>query len=455
MLSLFASVPNSQRQIIVSTSSVNRAIDSSNFFVASLDSSVPGIASHVVNAPALTAYPANKPVAQAPGINRFQNYFHKLAAKTDLPETTDPYYATYQYSLHYQNFLASDPAMLNKVNNLVYSNSSYAAAHTVLYTLFTRAFVDLLDNGVTKYFNTGSFTFTSSDDLFTTTITGDGTNAVNNAVDAANSLYAVYSITPAMVNEVPINIGKYFPVGTLPVFGYLSDVQDFYQKGPSITEEAPITYQMSQSLLDDFFAEGSAIASDNLAHAAKLRFTHAEIMIPFQEKLGLASASVSVPAASDYTWATNPWRGENNAPLAGNIQWDFFASGGNLLVKMYYNEQETDFPASCEAARYVPGSHSHYYSFGGLKSCYGYLITAKHCQSNLQVSENDEIDDPVITCSFISCVRNGASRCGQSGYKWQLRTGHIRDRKLRGVAGRPWRPQHFCGQQWFHRTKLR
>jgi hypothetical protein len=87
-------------------------------------------------------------------------------------------------------------------------------------------------------------------------------------------------------------------------------VQDFYQKGPSITEESPITFALSKSLLDDFFAEGIAIANGTLTHAAKLRFTHAEIMIPFQEKLGLASASMSVPAAQTYTWQNNPWRGE-------------------------------------------------------------------------------------------------------------------------------------------------
>jgi hypothetical protein len=232
--------------------------------------------------------------------------------------------------------------------------------------------VALLDSGATSYANTGTYTLTSSDGLFTNTITGDGTTTINNVVDAVNSLYAVYSITPAMVNEVPIDMGKYFPPGTLPTFGYLSDVQDFYQKGPSITEEAPITYQMSQALLDDFFNEGKSIAAGNLAHSAKLRFTHAEIMIPFEEKLGIPNASMSVPAAGTYSWATNPWRGETNGSLAGNIQWDFFTNGSTLLVKMYFNEQETDFPASCEFARYLSGTTSHYYTFSGLKTCYGY-----------------------------------------------------------------------------------
>lgn len=370
--SVAASAQTSPRQLVVSTSGVNRAIDSSNFFLNSLEASIPGLAPLVVSSPALTAYPLSKPVAQAPGINRFQLYFHKLAAKTDLPATTDAYYPTYQSSLQYQNFLASDPTMINKVNSILYSASSNAVAHTVMYSLFTKPFVDTIDNGIASYSNAGSLTFTSDDGKFTTTITGDGGTTIANVVDAANSLYTVYSITPAMVNEVPLNMGKYFPAGTLPTFGYLSDVQDFYQKGPSITEESPITYQMSQSLLDDFFSEGSAIAAGNLAHAAKLRFTHAEIMIPFQEKLGLPSASMSVSAAGTYTWNNNPWRGETNASLASNIQWDFFANGTTLLVKMYYNEQETDFPAICEAARYLAGTASHYYSFSGLKTCYGY-----------------------------------------------------------------------------------
>ena len=367
---LLTSVPGGSRQILVSTSGVNRAIDSSTFFTQSLSAAVPGIASHIALTPALTAYPVTKPVAQPTGVNRFQLYFHKLAAKTDQPATTDPYYSTYQSSLQYQGFLASDSIQIGKINSITYSQTSYAAAHAVLYTLFTKAFVDALDAGTTSYLNTGSYTFTSSDGKFTTTITGDGTTTLKNSVDAANALYAVYQITPAMVNEVPVNLGKYFPAGTLPTLNYISDATDFYQKGPSYTESAGVTYQMSQSLLDDFFAEGDAIAAGNLQHAAKLRFTHAEIMIPFQEKLGIPSASQSVPMAQTYTFDNNPWRGELNGQLAANIQWDFYSDGATTLVKMLFNEKETDFPAACEAARYVAGSH--FYRYTGIKTCYSH-----------------------------------------------------------------------------------
>ncbi len=259
-----------------------------------------------------------------------------------------------------------------KVNGIVYDSASQAAAREALEQVFTPSFVNAIANGQASYANVGSYTFTSADGKFTTTVKGDGETVLANLVDAANAIYAVYSITPAMVNEVPVNMGKYLPSDALQTLGYLSDVEDFYQKGPGIAEAGNVTYRMAQGLLDDFFAEGDAIAAGNLAHAAKLRFTHAEIIIPFATILGLPNASVAVPAAQDYTYDSNPWRGAQVAPLASNVQWDFYRDAtGTLLVKMYYDEQETDFPAACEAARYLQGTASHYYEYQRLKVCYG------------------------------------------------------------------------------------
>ena len=369
---LLPNAVTTSRQVVIATSGVNRAVDSSNFFAQSLAATVPGIAPLVVKAPSLTAYPVTAPVAQAAGVNRFQLYFHKLAPATDLPATTDPYSPIYQSSRIYQTYLASNATMIAKVNDIVYGSDSKAAAKSVLSTVFTPSFVSALDAGTTSYANTGSFKWTSDDGRFTTTVTGDGTTRLTSLVDAANALYAVYSITPAMVAEVPVSFGKYLPDGPLQTLAYLSDVQDFYQKGPGIAEAGNVTSAMSQGLLDDFFREVDAIAAGDLSHAAKLRFTHAEIIIPFATRLGLPSASTPVPVASDYTYANNAWRGENVTPLAGNVQWDVFRnSSGTLLVKMYYNERETDFPPACEPARYLAGSQSHYYEYGQLKRCYG------------------------------------------------------------------------------------
>lgn len=109
-----AEAQTNPRQVIVSTSGVNRAIDSANFFTRSLANAIPGLAPLIINSAPLTAYPVNKPVGQAAGVNRFELYFHKLAAKTDLPAATDPYYPVYQSSLDYQTYLATDPTMLSK-----------------------------------------------------------------------------------------------------------------------------------------------------------------------------------------------------------------------------------------------------------------------------------------------------------------------------------------------------
>jgi hypothetical protein len=65
----------------------------------------------------------------------------------------------------------------------------------------------------------------------------------------------------------------------------------------------------------------------------------------------------------------SPWRDEIIAPMAANVQWDVFSDGnGNLLVKMMLNEQEVDFQAACDSARYAPGSR--FYNYAGLKACY-------------------------------------------------------------------------------------
>ena len=364
------------RQVIVSTSGVDRAIDSSYFFTQSLANTVPGLGPLIVKSDPLTKYPVNDPMTQPAGVNRFDLYFHKLNAKTDLPAPDDPYYPTYQWSLAYQNFLANDPTMLAKVNGILYNDGTDALARNILEASFTPAFVDAIANGKTSYSNTGTFTFGSYDGKCVNTITGDGKTKVSNLFDAANNVYAVYQIVPGMNYELPqLDLGKYFPVdGQLYTLEYLANAVDFYQAGPSITEEAPITWAMSQSLLDDFFSEGDAIANGDYSHAAKLRFSHAEIIMPFAAKLGLANASKTLPEDQTYTYDNDPWRGARVAPYTSNIQWDMFSNGTTLLVKMYYNERETDFPPACDSARYRGGktAHTRYYTYSGLKACYGY-----------------------------------------------------------------------------------
>lgn len=261
--------------------------------------------------------------------------------------------------------------MTAKVDGLLAEPRSKAAARAALSRVFTPAFLDKIDNGTATFTNTGSYTFTSDDGLFTTTVVGDGGTTVASLLDAANALYGVYVITPSMADEVPVNFRKYLPSPALETLASLSDMEDFYQKGPGIAEAGHVNDAQTQALLDDFFAEIDAVAKGDEAHAAKLRFTHAEIIIPFASKLDLSGVYAPVPQAQNYRYASNPWRGEAVSPLAANVQWDVLRnSAGTLLVKMLYNERETDFKPACESARYLAGSGSHYYDYSKLKACY-------------------------------------------------------------------------------------
>ena len=54
------------------------------------------------------------------------------------------------------------------------------------------------------------------------------------------------------------------------------------------------------------------------------------------------------------------------------MQWDVYRdASGNVLVKMLYNEKETDFQAGCDGARHAAGSH--FYVYAKLKTCYGHV----------------------------------------------------------------------------------
>jgi hypothetical protein len=163
---------------------------------------------------------------------------------------------------------------------------------------------------------------------------------------------------------------KYLGAEQAQTLAYLQDAEDYYQKGPGIQEANPVTYRMAKVLQDDFFNEVDAIARGDLTRAAKLRFTHAEIVIPFASIMNLKNVFVPTPQAQTYTYANNPWRGDQVSPMAANMQWDVYRNGSRLIVKMLYNERETDFQAACDGAKIAPASHFYYYA--GLKRCYGY-----------------------------------------------------------------------------------
>ncbi|WP_175722842.1 histidine-type phosphatase [Burkholderia ambifaria] len=359
------------RQIVVVNSGQDRAVDSSTYFSAALVAAQPALAAAITLPAAPAGYPASAPVAQPAGTNRFLLYFHSLKPATDLvTDTSDPYYATYQASQAYQAY-SSDAAVADKLKTIKAAPQVGEVAQTVLAALVSQAFIAKLGSDGYTFANTGTYTFTSSDGKFTNTLKGDGKTKIASTVDAVNVLYNLLQVAPAMTAETGgVTMEKYLGAEQAQTLAYLQDAEDYYQKGPGIQEANPVTYRMAKVLQDDFFNEVDAIARGDLTHAAKLRFTHAEIVIPFASIMNLKNVFVPTPQAQTYTYANNPWRGDQVSPMAANMQWDVYRNGSRLIVKMLYNERETDFQAACDDAKIAPASH--YYEYAGLKRCYGY-----------------------------------------------------------------------------------
>ncbi|WP_286657786.1 histidine-type phosphatase [Variovorax fucosicus] len=362
------------RQIVTVTSGVDRAVDSGNFFVQSLKAVQPALAPLLTYPPAPAPYPDNgTAVSQPAGTNRFLLYFHKLVKATDLvTNPADPLYNTYQASLAYQDYKSNDADLLAKQSGLTVTPEAAAAGRVLLERLFAKSFVDKIANGTYSFANSGSFSYTSDDGKFAPSLSGDGKTSIKSIGDAGSLLYELYVIAPAMRSEAGVDFTAYMPAAQAKFFAALNDGSDFYDKGPGMTEKGDITSRMAQILVDDMFNEVDAIARGDRSHAAKLRFTHAEIMMPFAVRMGLKGVDQSVPKATGFSYDSNAWRGQYVSPMAANMQWDVFAgTGSKLLVRMLYNERETDFKAACDAAK--AAGTAHYYEYTALKACYGHV----------------------------------------------------------------------------------
>ena len=366
---LFRDAAAGRRAIVVVTSGKDRAVDSGYFFTRSLVAQQAGLE------PLLT-YPASRAprgesdhAGRPAGTDRYLLYFHKLGAKQDkVTASADPLHATYLASQAYQGWLESDE-LRARVAAIMTQPRLALAARATLERLFRPAFVAALDQGRHHVANTGGFSFTSADGKFTNTLAGDGDTEIASANDAALALYELYAAAAGMRNEAPADFTRYVPSAQAGVFASIEDALAFYEKGPGVAENGDLTWRMARTLLDDFFGEVDAVARGDMRHAAKLRFSHAEIVIPMAALLGLPGMSGQLPRAAMYSYENSGWRGEAVAPMAANIQWDVYRNArGRALVRLLYNERESDFKPACDAARFAAGSR--YYDYQKLKRCY-------------------------------------------------------------------------------------
>ncbi|MEU7058597.1 histidine-type phosphatase [Streptomyces sp. NPDC046197] len=308
---LFRTVAANGEGIDVVSSGQERAVDSGTVFTTALTDS----------------YPALKPLVGPARVDKDLLYFHKSAG-----------------GAAYRKWLATDRRLADTVKAVTDQPATHRAARRVLGRLFAPAFVQRVADGE----------FAS----------------VTDDIGAAQAVYNLYAIAPAMSEESPDGEGRHFERYLAPRdaawFGYLSDAEDFYEKGPSFAD-SDITYRMADVLLDDFFKQAEAKRDGTSTLGAELRFTHAEEIIPLAALMRLPGSTRPATPGEPYTHAGNPWRGARVAPLGANIQWDVFRNGDRYLVRMLYNEKETAFKAGCRPIT----RNSAFYDLDELERCFG------------------------------------------------------------------------------------
>jgi hypothetical protein len=366
---LFRDAADKRREIVVVSSGKDRAVDSAYFFTRALVARQPGLEPLLTHPASLAPRGESDHASRPAGTDRFLLYFHKLGEKQDKTAgPADPLHAAYQASQAYQSWVESDE--LRAREDAIRAQPRLAeAARATLERLFTPDFIAALDQGRRRAANTGGFSYTSADGKFTNTLAGDGGTEIASATDAALALYELYAAAADMPDEVPADFTRYVPAAQARVFASIEDALAFYEKGPGIAEHGDLTWRMARTLLDDFFGAADAVARGDMRHAAKLRFSHAEIVIPMAAILGLPGMSAQLPRATMYSYESSDWRGDAVAPMAANIQWDIYRNAkGRTLVRLLYNEKETDFKSACAGAKIAAGSR--YYDYLKLKSCY-------------------------------------------------------------------------------------
>ncbi|MFF1924248.1 histidine-type phosphatase [Streptomyces sp. NPDC058221] len=303
---LFKDIAANSEQINVVNSGKDRAVDSGNLFAAALAD----------NDPAL------KPLITPARTDAALLYFHKSAGGEE-----------------YRDYVDNDKRLAATLDGITGRRATRTAARNVLRKIFKPAFAERIMAGDFSSIGTGT--------------------------EAAQAVHTLYGIAPTMADEGSWTMGRYIAPRDARWFAYLSDAEDFYEKGPGFSD-SDITYRMANVLLDDFFAKIDAKRAGTGNAGAELRFTHAEEIIPLAALMGLPGSTKPASPARPYTYADNPWRGASVAPMAANIQWDLYRKGNKYLVRMLYNEKQTAFKEGCKPV--VKGSY--FYDADELKRCF-------------------------------------------------------------------------------------
>ena len=341
--------------IRVETSGKDRANESAYYFMESLAKRV----DFITDSKACYVSQQNPSEIDKGLRNKFELYFHKTEPEGDYLQYLPAFQAYMAFVGDEEEGVSPAPELSEALGGLKTQPQTRVMAREMLERLYSTAFVDELAAGV-------EYVAVNPED-------GDKTY-VRDEVDAALMLYNLFIIGPGMIREAqaqgaPWDLEQFITPEESAWFSYLSDAEDFYEKGPSLASQRA-TYAVAQPLLDGLFDEVQTQVVEGAGeHVAKLRFAHAETLIPLAALMQLEGSRQSAQPGVLMSQANNEWRGGWVSPYAANIQWDVYRNDvGRVLVKMLYNEKELAFKAGCSPI----AVGSFFYDFGELKRCYGY-----------------------------------------------------------------------------------
>ncbi|MCY9822252.1 histidine-type phosphatase [Aeromonas media] len=341
--------------IRVETSGKDRANESAYYFMESLAKRV----DFITDSKACYVSQQNPSEIDKGLRNKFELYFHKTEPEGDYLQYLPAFQAYMAFVGDEEEGVSPAPELSEALGGLKTLPQTRVMAREMLERLYSKTFVDELAAGV-------EYVAVNPED-------GDKTY-VRDEVDAALMLYNLFIIGPGMIREAqaqgaPWDLEQFITPEESAWFSYLSDAEDFYEKGPSLASQHA-TYAVAQPLLDGLFDEVQTQVVEGAGeHVAKLRFAHAETVIPLAALMQLEGSRQSAQPGVLMSQANNEWRGGWVSPYAANIQWDVYRNdAGRVLVKMLYNEKELAFKAGCSPI----AVGSFFYDFGELKRCYGY-----------------------------------------------------------------------------------
>ncbi|MBN1468191.1 MAG: hypothetical protein JXM74_02800 [Fusobacteriaceae bacterium] len=165
----------------------------------------------------------------------------------------------------------------------------------------------------------------------------NGKVKLKNPTEAVSNLYNLYIISAALKEEGLFEFKKYFTNEQLAWYESIISIEDYLQKGPSITSLptdiiAPLVKNMINST-------ENGLKNPNLAGI--FNFAHAETIIPLVSFLEISTYNES---SNNPTEILKNWDASTVTPMAANIQWLIYSNGKDLLVKMLQNEKEVAFP---------------------------------------------------------------------------------------------------------------